>query len=317
MLDGVTPDLPDGVTIQVVESAATQLVAENTTETPLVVLGAGDRPFLRISRAGVEADVTSPDFVRSNNPDGAAGATPTSPDPAPFRRISSEPSWGWFDHRLHAQAALVHEPGVADRWTVPMLYGDQRVTVRGHREFRRPDGYWTSEVLDFPDGITVSVASGRLPALLVSLIGASTVNVAGSEGEPMIRMTAGRVEVNDASPTWAVTGRGTDGFVFGGHSGEAWRVASLGRSITWLEPRAAQPVRGREPIRWSIPVTVDGDPDRITGRTRFVAGDDNAADPVDRKAQVWRIAVAIVLGVGLAALAAGFLTLRWLEKRRS
>ena len=319
VLDRITPELPDGVTIQVAESAATQLVAENTTDTPLVVLGAGDRPFLRISRAGVEADLTSPDFVRSNNPDGAAGATPTSAEAAPFRWISTEPSWGWFDHRLHGEAALTPEPGVVDRWTVPMLYGDQRVAVSGHRAFRRPAGQWVPEVSDYPDGINVSVAAGRVPALLLTLNDDMAVVVEGEDGEPMIRMTSGRVEVNDASPTWSLTGRGTDGFTFAvDATGEAWRLASLGRSLTWLEPRATPPPRGTAPVRWRIPVAIDGEPAQIVGETRFVPADATATGPVPmRRNEVWKIAAVIVLGLGLASMVAGFLTLRWLEKRRS
>ena len=126
VLDGVNPAVP-GVRIEVVTSAAAQLVAENPTPTPLEIVAEGGEGFLRIGASGVEANLASPDWYRSATPEGdgrvpstaVAGATPN------WVRISSDSAWGWFDHRLHATRADQAPAGARGgaiqlgSWTVP------------------------------------------------------------------------------------------------------------------------------------------------------------------------------------------------------
>ena len=80
VLDSVEPPLPDGVTVQVVRSVADQVVAANTTATPLEVLDEAGEPFLRIGPAGVEGDVASRRGIGRTPPRAMEGC-PKTPRP--------------------------------------------------------------------------------------------------------------------------------------------------------------------------------------------------------------------------------------------
>jgi hypothetical protein len=90
VLVSVEPAPPDGVTVDVVISAADQVVVSNTTDELLEVPGADAEPFLRIGPDGVEANFRSPTWHRTLNPD-EGGALPPEADAAAepqFVRVS-------------------------------------------------------------------------------------------------------------------------------------------------------------------------------------------------------------------------------------
>jgi hypothetical protein len=137
-LDQVIPS-PAGVDVQVKQSLVPELVVENRTPTELEVLNAAGRAFLRIGTDGTYADFATADWYTTNSPVGVAEipAFAQAPDAAPrWVHITAEPSWGWFDHRMHPvtiQSAPPQNSGVREisRWIVPLRHGTQDVKVLG------------------------------------------------------------------------------------------------------------------------------------------------------------------------------------------
>jgi hypothetical protein len=288
VVDSVSPALPAGVTVQTVISVSDQLIVENRTGVDLVVVGEVGEPFLRIGPQGTFANVKSPTWYRSNDPTGTAVPPPSaSSDPATppsFARVSPEPSWGWFDHRLH-RARLATAPAVKDplkptrleEWEVPMRYGAQGVVVKGHREYQLPAGSFQPKVERAPEGLRAVALPGVVPGLaLFAAPGTPVVTVLGEGGEPMARISGSKVEVNEASPTWVFTAEGQGGFTPSGTVGASepprWKVVGSSSQVTWLE-RRAQAVGAGQPgqeQRWEVPVLVGDRRDVIAGVTRWV-----------------------------------------------
>lgn len=294
VLDSVTPPVP-GVGVQVVASVADELVVSNPTPTPLEVLAESGQPFLRIDASGVKANLNSASWYLDNDPIGAAPvpARAVPGAPADWVQVSAAPSWGWFDHRLHAQSLAVPpttKRGVAVRvssWLVPMTYGHEAVTVRGHRQYRVPTGYLTSVLLGGPPGpgLEAGVVGGALPAFFLRSNAADTVVVLGPRGEPVAKLGPSGTSVNLASPTWVVTAeaQGQQPQVVVDPAGApVWESISALPRLTWLEPRAgygpAEPPtavqRRSSPtvlIRWHVPlVLASGRHLQLTGETLWV-----------------------------------------------
>jgi hypothetical protein len=274
VLDSVTPKLPDGVVVEARISVSDQLVVENRTPTDLLVLGEGGEPFLRIGPQGAFANIKSPTWYRSNDPTGAA-VPPKDADAAAepvFARITTDPAWGWFDHRMH-RVSLTRPPGLAvdkpirlESWAIPMRYGDLAVTVKGHREYRTPNGLWRATVRSSPPELRVFALTGEIPLLSAvrPMSDAPVVTILGEGGEPMARLAPNGVEVNEASPTWAFTKEAQGGAAPSGAVGVGepprW-VKQSAAQVLWLDRRGQVVTpdgRGRRGQRkeWRVPVLV-------------------------------------------------------------
>ena len=284
VVDAVEPALPGDVVVQVQANVAAQLVVRNPTGTPLEVLGEGDRAFLRISRAGVEADVASADFFTTSNPNGAAPRR--APGPPKWVRISRVDSWGWYDHRLHPAAAQApadeQRAARLAQWRVPLRYGDRAVAVRGTGEFRPLLGAFTVQATAPPTGLQVQALPGRLPGVFLSNPQRTPLTVLGRDGEPFLRFTARGVEVNERSRTH-VEDRQARGAAAGPPGTEpAFRLVAPGRtSYTWLDARLRYPeqlppervLRADEPTvvgRWEVPVELAGQRTALRGTVTWV-----------------------------------------------
>ncbi|MDQ1439088.1 MAG: hypothetical protein QOK43_2717 [Acidimicrobiaceae bacterium] len=287
VIDSITPRLPKGVVIEARISVADQLVVQNATSTDLIVLGEQGEPFLRIGPQGAFANLKSPTWYKSNDPTGAA-IPPKDADPAAepvFGRMTSEPAWGWFDHRLH-RGVMATPPAVKNRkpvrlesWTVPMRYGDQAVTVKGHREYQFPSGDWEAKITRVPDGLKAMAFSSQIPLLSVFGVPADgpTVVVLGEADEPMARFAGGKVEVNEASPTWTFTAEAKGGHQPTGPVGSrepARWVAQSSDQVLWLDRRAqffTPDGQGRKGLKktWRLPVQVGDKRVEIVGETRW------------------------------------------------
>ena len=329
-LEAVEPALPDEVVVQVQAGIATQLVASNPTSTVLEVVGTGGRPFLRISRAGVEADVGSAEFFTTSSPSGAAPRT-AGEKPPRWVRISSGSSWGWYDHRLHPEQ--VRAPADEDRparlsdFEVPLRYGDQQVAVRGRVDFRPLLGGFLVSADPAPTGLTVQALPGRLPGVFLSAQPGVQVAVEGRDGEPFLRITDAGVEVNVRSRTH-VEDRAARGQAVDPPATEP-RFELLGpraRSWTWLDTRLRypadlppQPALGADgPTRlqtWELPAEVDGRPAPLTGAISWVPEASAAASVRGEQAEAaGRSRLPYALGTAAVVLAAAVLLLR---RRRS
>ena len=288
LVDSVTPALPSGVVVQVVSGVAAQLVVENPTSTPLEALDDAGAVFLRISADGIDADVASPAWHSSNLPGGAAR---TASGPPRFVRVRMQPTWGWYDHRLHPTTPPVSDAVRAGRrrldlgsWRVPLRYGGTAVTVLGHVEYRPVLGRLEAEVTSaaLPDGVEVHAVSGRLPGLFLRSALPTDVVVIGPDDEVFARIgprgvavdRRSAVAVEDARAKGqppAVVEQGADPVL----------VVSVAPSYSWLDPR----LRWTEPavpddvqrraaptvlVRWTIPIRVGSERFDVSGTTSFV-----------------------------------------------
>ncbi|HEV3364567.1 MAG TPA: hypothetical protein VG795_10615 [Acidimicrobiia bacterium] len=290
-----------GVTVEVAYSANYQFVVSNTSPQPLTFLADSGEPFLEIGPDGVRGNFASPTFFDSNVPGGREAFPPHAkpgPDVAPiWRRLSKQPSWGWYDHRLHPVESFVppeivkaKKVAVLGRWRVPIRYGDQAGEIQGRFEYRPPLGSY-GMVQKSPQqpapGVTVQVVSASVvPAIFVKNESATPVVVLGGQGEPFARIgpQGGVSEVNLKSPTWSALQQalGKD------PSDEAdpaaapkWQQVAPTPAWNWLEFRAAAPKsdppqavidRGKTVTvkTWSIPYLIGEQRGAIEGITEWV-----------------------------------------------
>lgn len=288
----IQPEPPAGVTVQVVNTVAAQVVAENTTAKDLVVLATGGEPVLRLGPRGVHANVASPDWYQINDPSGAAPVPPRArtggakPD---WRPVSARPSWGWFDHRLHEEPvrapAADGQPRVLASWEIPMRYGTSDLAVQGaviHRPIQGSVVATLDQEPTPPQGLTLTVLPGALPGLFLTSDRRDDVLVRGAAGEPFLRVGPSGAHVNVRSPTWAQTasarGRVPPALV-DPDAPPRWKRLSDAPRVGWLEPRTvpeADPSaevtsggRAVELTRWTIPLDVAGEAIELRGVTRW------------------------------------------------
>lgn len=280
----------EGVTIQVVTTLAEQFVVSNPTDVPLDAIGEDGSAFLRIGAGGTEANVGNAGWYRSLSPEPIPVPPTVTPGAPPeWRRVSPESSWGWFDERLHE-----------DPWSVRFRYGDRDVVVRGgHRG--RVVGRFEYEVRpDRVDGVTLGVLDGRVPAIATTVKTGVSLLVRGDDGEPFARVGGDGAEVNEASPTWALTAASRREPVDGPQDSAAsprWRRVGTSPQLFWLERRAAG--RVGETSKWVLDIEVDARPFRIQGVTRW-----RSAPPPERAGpgRGW-VGPALLVGGALAVAA--------------
>lgn len=288
LLTSTVPPLPAGVVVQVAAGVAAQLVADNPTDTVLEVLGDGGRPFLRLSRAGVQGDLASPDFLASSNPVGSAGAGSATPR---WVLLSRGSAWGWFDHRLHpsdlpAPQDRTREARLAG-WQVPLRYGTQPVRLSGEVRFVPLRGTLQVTVEPAPAGVRAQVLQGRLPGLLVTAEPGTDLVVLGAEGEPFVELGR-RNRVNVRSRTHVEDQQARGQAVEPATAAASYR-ALPGPSHSWLDPRLAYApgtapddvVRAGRPAvlqRWEVPVLVGGVRQALRGEVRWVPSADLERD---------------------------------------
>lgn len=284
-LQQVVPELPPGVVVQVQASLASQLIAENTTATPLEVLGLDGRPFLRLSSAGVEADVTHPEFLSTSSPTGAVPPSGGEPSTSRWAQISSGNSWGWYDHRLHPRDLLAPadqgRPARLGEWSVPLRYGDIDTEASGAIDFEPLLGAFVVTADPAPAPLTVQALPGRLPGLFLANPELRPLTVLGRDGEPFLRFGPQGVEVNVVSRTH-VEDRKARGESAGPPAPEPRFELAVpgGTSYTWLDTRLRydqdlppdDALRADGPTvveQWSVPVEgLPGTP-ALTGQVRW------------------------------------------------
>lgn len=297
ILETVSPTVP-GITVEVAFSANYQFLVSNTTAQTITFLADSGEAFLRVGPAGVEGNFASPAFFDSNVPSGRDTFPPEAkpgPDIPPiWRKLSSTPNWGWYDHRLHPTEQYVPpdvqkatEPVVLGRWKVPLKVGDQPGELVGRFEFRPPTGSYgmVQKSSQTPAaGLTVQVVSARvIPAIFVKNETDKPVVVLGRQGEPFARIGPTLTEVNMKSPTWIEIQQasGKDPSDAADPRAEPkWQKVSDGPSWQWLEFRAAAPkadppapvIAQGKPVTvktWSIPYLIGDRRQTIDGITEF------------------------------------------------
>ena len=284
-LDEVVPALPGDVLVQVQAGIATQVVASNPTPTVLEVIGTSGRAFLRLSSAGVLADVGTEEFFTTSNPNGAAPSN-AQDGPPKWVRVSAGSSWGWYDHRLHPEELTAprdeQREAQLGRFEVPLRYGTQDVVARGTVRFRPLLGSFLVSADPGPGPLSVQALPGRLPGVFLTTPAGTDVAVAGRDGEPFLRITDAGVEVNERSRTHVEDRQARGQAVDAPSTTPAFRLVAPGaRSYTWLDARLRYPadlppdpaLRADGPTRlerWEVPVRVDGQTLALTGAISWV-----------------------------------------------
>lgn len=282
---GLQPvELPAGVTVAVRPSVVDELVVSNTTTTPLEVLALGGEPFLRISAAGVEANLASPDWYSTGTPEGGA------PVPGQVQRdggkgqprwvkVSSGSTWSEFDSRLRPPVEVSPQVRAAGKdrmlasWQIPLRYGSVRTAATGQIVFTPVRGGLVVAVTRSP--VTVTVLQGKLPGLFLRAAPGEEVVVQGKDGVPFLRFSKGRVEANTVSASWREDQQARGLRV----RAAGWVTVGEGGTYSWLDARLRYPrdlppddllTKGGEVQRWAVPVTVGGATGSIEGAITWV-----------------------------------------------
>jgi len=300
VLDQVSP-LPPGITVQVAYSVNYELLVGNPTPQAITFLADSGEPFLRIGPAGVEGNFASPTFYASNAPEGLSQfppeAKPGSEVTPVWRKISAQPEWGWYDHRLHPTVTYVPpaiiragKPAVLGTWRIPFRTGDgpgQPGEVKGRFEFRPPTGSYTmvqQSAANPAEGVKIQVLpSATVPAVFVENLRPDPVVILGRDGEPFARIGPKITEVNLRSPTWAemqALGHDPPAEADSAAPPQWHQVADTPR-WSWPELRAAAPkadppaavVKAGKAVtvrNWSIPYLIADRRASVAGVTRWV-----------------------------------------------
>jgi hypothetical protein len=213
VLDTLAPEMPGvSMTVQTTRLGS-QFVLENPTPTEVTILSSVGDPLFRVGPEGVLGNFRSPEWYTSKVPGGAVSIPEKAAEKGRpvWVRVSDEPAWGWFDHRLHAanldpeQKAETAPLEAFGTWSVPLKYGEALGSVDGHFEYRPSLGQFTptlSETQPAP-GVTLTALQGNpTPGVAIDNAGPSEVVVLGAEEEPYLRITPNGTEANQLSPTW-------------------------------------------------------------------------------------------------------------------
>ncbi|WP_145981389.1 hypothetical protein [Pseudonocardia sp. HH130629-09] len=326
VLDRVGIDMP-GVDLTVrTTSLGSQFVLENPTPTEVTVTSAAGDPLFRIGPDGVLANFRSPDWYTSKLVGGDVTVPPRAVDRGVpvWVRVSKDPSWGWFDHRLHDAVLSAEQKSSMDTleafgaWSVPIGYGDRRGTVDGHFEYRPPLGSFVPHLQESepaPGIRLIALPGNPVPGVSVENGLDQEVVVLGEVGEPFLRLTTAGAEHNELSPTWLAEQSGQMGA--GGDPAAQPRWVGMGRTPqVSFTVRAAEPDLGQADLyamtdsadvrEWTVALLVDGRRIDVSGVTTF--------NPLDRggDATWWWIG-----GIAVLLLTVGTVLWWWSRRGRS
>jgi hypothetical protein len=324
---GVEPALP-GVAASAVFIGSWEVNLSVVNDQAVSVLDENNRAFLRIGRAGVEADDAAPAWFTSavapnasglvRLPDGVGPGTPPH-----WRPVSRATAWAWFDPRIRSEPGAVTPdmvrkavPVRLQDFSIPLRVGDHLAQLKGYVEFEPPRGRYVHTLLS-PErpapGVEIGLLAGQaVPTLTVRNESGRPVTVLGADGEPFLR-AGSSVEANLASPTWVQVGRAlgsTPKTLADPAATPQWERISDGHLMSWTdfrsrppdaEPQIAGLRNGRVEVRrWTIPLRIGDEPAEIRGVTAFEPFRPPGQRPDNRGL---RTAAAGTLGFGAVALA--------------
>lgn len=268
----------EGVIVELHQDApfAPQLVMANHSGKLLEILDDDGRAFLRISPRGAEGDLAAEAFHRSRISGGDAVAKDKLSGKPRWRQLSAEPSYGWFDPRI-ATGPIEIPAGVRNaggempfgEWSIPLRLGGENKALAGYFVYLPPAQGRVVSVLVSPmqlaPGISVQLAPGSVPAIMLTNKTAQEVSVLDSTGQPFLRIGPKGTLARLDSPDWRAANADAP------REGRGWQTVSKARNYVWLEPRArysdpapaqTQPARLGE---WTVPLVVAGAPLALRG----------------------------------------------------
>ena len=294
-LDPLAPELA-GVRAQVHRTVAYQLVIENTTDRVLEVLDERGIAFIRIGPTGVEGNLAAPAWYRGYAPDGRVPPSllerikAGKPPEARWVRARREPTWGWFDARLDAEAnETAHD---ARRFEVPVRIGGVASALRGQFVPQpKRTGTLSARLLsprELAPGVHISLVPGRAGSFLLQSESPEPITVLGRDGEPFVRLTSAGVEANLHSATFAEAARLRGGASLAlepqADAPPHWERLTNVPSYGWVDLRTAYAesdvaeavaTGGKrvELLRWVVPVRIGAAEDapvvRVEGVTEW------------------------------------------------
>ena len=128
--------LPPAVTVQISAGPIPAVFLRNTGNAVVSVLDAAGKPYLRIGREGVWADVSSAAWRAASTLALPAGKTG-------WQQISKASSHTWLEPRAAWQGKLpaaMPASGQLNEWRVPLLIGSKKAELHGANQWisRRP-----------------------------------------------------------------------------------------------------------------------------------------------------------------------------------
>jgi hypothetical protein len=319
-----SPDMP-GVNLSVqTTSMGSQFVLDNPTPTEVTVMSQAGDPLFRIGPGGVLANFRSPDWYRSKAVAEEVQIPPRATDRGTpvWVRVSTDPSWGWFDQRLRDanlnddQKSSMEPLDPFGAWSVPMTFGDKPGTADGHFEYRPAMGSFVPTLSETQpaNGVSLTALPGNpTPGVAVNNQGANEIVVLGQAGEPFLRLTPQGAESNEQSPTWLAQQAAPGGPKGDPAAPPQWR--SIGQNpqvsftVPWadtdLPPADLYAMSSSQDVKsWTISMIVDGQRVDVPGVTTF--------NPADRGgiSMWWWVGGAVVL------LAVVLVVTWWFLRRR-
>lgn len=341
IFERIKPDIP-GVEVEVVYTANYQFLVINPTPTELVVIADTGEPFIRIGPQGAYGNFNSPSWYNSSVPDGVPPdripkrAKPGANVEPAWAKVSKDPSWGWFDHRLHPVERYLQKevlestkPVKLGEWKVPVRYADKEGEIQGRFEYKPQLGSYEA-VLRSPakpaEGVTVAVVSAQVPAIFLANDSPQPVTVLGAEGEPFVRIGP-TVEVNVHSPSYVqmqLAQNKNPETVFAEADAEkppTWQQVQKSPRWRWLEFRAAPPsgdppkelTQRQEPTTvktWKVPLLIGENRTEITGITQFVPISKMRERAAAGRTSKGSNRLPLVVGLVAATAAVGYLVLK-------
>ncbi len=291
VLDRVSPQ-PARLQVQIVNTLAPQMLVSNHTGRTLEILDRRGTPVIRIGPDRTWVNASAPVYY-AEHPMSDPMTDRSDAAKAPRWVLAShEPSWGWFDPRIQAGAA--QSPA---SWHIDMRLGAEPVVVSGRFRSRPVShGYWMPAMRtphEIAPQIEVAIIPGVVPAVTIENGGHEILTVIGANGEPFLRIGPEGVFANAISPTWMQSGRApqtTSPIAFSNdRNAVRWTKISPGSRYTWLEwrVRCAADRPTHTPMRWEIPLIIDGKSIPVRGETEWITiAPRTGAKPILANAQV-------------------------------
>lgn len=133
VVDAITPQLPDGVSVDIV--GGDTFLRVRAAGHSVTVAGYEDEPYLRISRDGLVEENTASPTSSINTSRYGGTAQSTAGAPPVWRAVAGDGTVMWHDHRIHwmspSRPAVIDPDGTVLKWEVPLVVDGTRHTVRG------------------------------------------------------------------------------------------------------------------------------------------------------------------------------------------
>lgn len=243
--------LPKGVSLQVVKTNAFQFALATDGKQRIEILGEDQRPFLRLDKNRLYADLNAVGWHRAQQPGG--GPVPDrikeNPKLEPnWVLLDTQPGYGWYDARLMNEE-LSH-------FDLQIKANSKLLKVHVERIEPEPmTGYWRPLLLNEPEfaGLNALVPGLSGNAFMLSRMSTAQAEfqVLDDQGLPFLELRNDGVWLNSMH-AWA---NAVELFHKPGTEQAPWVKVSETGTVTYADPRLdRKPSKTSETGSWTIPV---------------------------------------------------------------